>query len=70
MNECLNMNSLNLKHKLQTDIRLCLDSPPRSPIAVTHFRRIKWFPVPERVESYIVIVAFKNWNGVATIISS
>ena len=43
--------------------RLCLDLPSSSHTALTHFRKINWVPVSEKVESCIATTVFKNWNG-------
>ena len=58
----------NLKHKLQTAqnkcMCLCLDLPPHSHIGAIHLRKINWLPVSERVESCIVRLFFKYYNGI------
>ena len=60
----------NLKLKLQKVqnkcIRFCLNLPPRSHIDPSHFRKISWLPVSDRVEYWIANTAFKYWNGIAS----
>ena len=57
----------NLKRKLQKAqnkcIRFCLNLP-RSHINPSHFRKIKWLPVSDRVEYCIANTVFKYWNGI------
>ena len=57
-----------LKLKLQKAqnkrIRFCLNLPPRSHIGPSHFRKISWLPVSDRVEYCIANTVFKYWNGV------
>ena len=57
----------NLKLKLQKAqnkcIHFCLNLPPRSPINLSHFRKINWLPVSDRVEYCIPNTVFKYWNG-------
>ena len=45
-------------------ICFCLNLPPRSPIDPSHFRKINWLPVSDRVECCITNTVFKNWNGI------
>ena len=58
----------NLKLKLQKAqnkcIRFCLNLPPRSHIDPSHFRKINWLPVSDRVKHCIVNTVFKHWNGI------
>ena len=58
----------NLKLKLQKAqnkcIRFCLNLPPRSHINPSHFRKINWLPVSDRVEYCIANTVFKYWNGI------
>ena len=58
----------NLKLKLQKAqnkcIHFCLNLPPRSPIDLSHFRKINWLPVSDRVEYCIANTVFKYWNGI------
>ena len=58
----------NLKLKLQKAqnkcIRFCLNLPPRSYIDPSHFRKINWLPITDRVEYYIANIVFKYWNGI------
>ena len=60
----------NLKLKIQKAqnkcIRFCLNLPPRSHINRSHFRKINWFPVSDRVEYFIVTTIFKYWNRTET----
>ena len=55
----------NVKDKLRAVenncIRLYMDLPPHSHIGRTHFRKIHWLLISERVES---ITAFEYWNGI------
>ena len=56
-----------LKLKLQKAqnkcIGFCLNLPPRSHIDPSHFRKINWLPVSDRVEYCIANTVFKYWNG-------
>ena len=45
-------------------IRFCLNLPPRSHINPSHFRKINWLPVSDRVEYCIANTVFKYWNGI------
>ena len=58
----------NLKLKRQKAqnkcIRFCLNLPPRSYIDPSHFRKINWLPITDRVEYYIANIVFKYWNGI------
>ena len=53
----------NLKLKRQKAqnkcIRFCLNLPPRSYIDPSHFRKIKWLPVSDRIEYCIANTVFK-----------
>ena len=57
-----------LKLKLQKAqnkrIRFCLNLPLRSHMGPSHFRKISWLPVSDRVEYCIANTVFKYWNGV------
>ena len=60
----------SFKEKLKTKtskaqnkcIHFWLNLPPRSHINPSHFRKIKWFPVSDRVEYCIANTVFKYWN--------
>ena len=58
----------NLKLKRQKAqnkcIRFCLNLPPRSYIDPSHFRKINWLPITDRVEYCIANIVFKYWNGI------
>ena len=58
----------NLKLKLQKAqnkcIHFCLNLPPRSHIDPSHFRKINWLPVSDRVEYCIANTVFKYWNRI------
>ena len=58
----------NLKLKRQKAqkkfIRFCLNLPPRSHIDPSHFRKINWLPVSDRVEYCFPNKVFKYWNGI------
>ena len=58
----------NLKLKLQKaqnkSICFWLNLPPRSHIDPSHFRKINWLPVSDRLEYYIGNTAVKYWNGI------
>ena len=58
----------NLKLKLQKAQNKCicfpLNLPPRCHINPSHFRKIKWLPVSDRVESCIANTLLKYWNGI------
>ena len=57
-----------LKLKLQKGqkrcICICLNLLPRSHIDPSHFRKISWLPVSDRVEYCIASTIFKYWNGI------
>ena len=44
-------------------IRFCLNLTPRSHIDPSHFRKIIWLPVSDRVEDCIANTVFKSWDG-------
>ena len=44
---------------------ICLNLPPRSHIDPSHFRKINWFLVRDRLEYCIANTVFKYWNGIA-----
>ena len=44
-------------------IRFCLNLPPRSHINPSHFRKINWLPVNDRVDNCIANTFFKYWDG-------
>ena len=56
------------KRKLQKAQNKCiylrLNLPPRSHIDSSHFRKINWFPVSDRVEYCIANTVIKDWNGI------
>ena len=58
----------NLKLKLQKSqdkcICFCLNLPLGSHIDPSHFRKINWLPVSDRVEYCVANTVFKYWNGV------
>ena len=58
----------NLKLKLQKAQnkcnRFCLNLPPWSHIDPSHFRKINWVPVSDRVEYCTANTVFKYWNGI------
>ena len=58
----------NLKLKRQKAqnkcIRFCLNLPPRSYIDPSHFTKINWLPITDRVEYCIANIVFKYWNGI------
>ena len=58
----------NLKLKLQRGqnkcIRFCLNLPPRSHINPSHFGKINWLPISNRVGYCIANTVFKYWNGI------
>ena len=58
----------NLKLKLQKArnkcIRFSLNLPPRSLINPSHFRKINWLLVSDRVEYCVANTVFKYWNGI------
>ena len=62
----------NLKLKLQKTqnkcIRVCLNLPPRSHIDSSHFRKINWLPVSDRVKyciaNAISEMYWKYWNEI------
>ena len=60
----------NLKLKIQKAqnecIRFCLNLPPRSHINPSHFRKINWLPVSDRVEYCIANIVFKYWNRIVS----
>ena len=60
----------NLKLKLQKSqnkcIRFSLNLAPRSHIDPSHFRKINWLPVSDRVEYCIANTVFKYWNGIVS----
>ena len=60
----------NLKLKLQKSqnkyIRFSLNLAPRSHIDPSHFRKINWLPVSDRVEYCIANAVFKYWNGIVS----
>ena len=47
-------------------IRFCLNLPPRSHINPSHFRKINWLQVSDRVEYCIANTIFKYCNGIVT----
>ena len=58
----------NLKLKFQKAQNKCihfsLNLPPRSHINSSHFRKINWLPVSDRVEYCIANTVFKCWNRI------
>ena len=62
------VSSFKEKHKTQTSksskkcIRFCLNLPPISYIDPSHFRKINWSPVSDRVEYCIANTIFKYRN--------
>ena len=58
----------NLKLKFQKAqnkcTRFCLNLPPRSHIDPSHFRKVNWLPVRDRVEYCIANTIFKCWDGI------
>ena len=42
----------------------CLNLRPRSHIDPSHFRKINWLPVSERVEDCMTNTVFRYWNGI------
>ena len=58
----------NLKLKIQKAqhecICFCLNLPPRSHINPSHFRKIDWLLVSDRVEYCIANTDFRYWNGI------
>ena len=58
----------NLKLTLQIVQNKCisfyLNLPPRSHIDPSHFRKINWLPVSDRVEYCIANTVFKYWNEI------
>ena len=62
--------SSSFKGKFETQtsknkcIRFCLNLPSRSHIDPSHFRKMNWLPVSDRVEYYIANTVFKYWNGI------
>ena len=41
-----------------------MNLPPRSHIDPTHFKKINWLPVSDRVEYWITNIVFNYWNEV------
>ena len=61
----LEIQNLNLNSKTRNRcIRFCLNLPPRSFIDPSHFRKINWLAVSDRVECCIANTVFKYWNGI------
>ena len=60
----------NLKLKLQKAqnkcICFCLNLPPGSHTNPSHFRKITWLPVSDRVKYCIANTVFKKWNGIVS----
>ena len=58
----------NLKLKLQKAqnkcSHSCLNLPLRPHIDPSHFRKINWLPVSDRVKYRIASTVFKYWNGI------
>ena len=63
------LSNKNLKLKPQKAqnkcIRFCLNLPPRSHIDASHFRKINWLSVIDRVEYCIANTVFKYWDRIA-----
>ena len=55
---------LELQKAQNKCIRFCLNLSPRSHIDPSHFRKINWLPVSDRVEYCIANTTFKYWNGI------
>ena len=55
---------LKLQKAQNKCVRFCLNLPPRSHIDPSHFIKINWVPVSDRVEYCIVNTIFKYWNGI------
>ena len=66
---CFPLLKTNIKLKLQKAqnkcIRFCLNIPLRSHIDPSHFIKINWLLVSDRVEYCITNTIFKYWNGIA-----
>ena len=66
----LRVSSFKGKSKTQTSktqnkcIRFCLNLPPITHIDPSHFRKINWIPVSDRVEYCSANRVFKYWNGI------
>ena len=45
-------------------IHFCLNLPSRSPIDPSHFGKINWLVVSDRVEYCIANTVFKHWNEI------
>ena len=56
---------LKLQKAQNKCFRFCLNLPPTSHINPSHFRKINWLPVSDRVEYCIANTVFKYWNGIA-----
>ena len=63
-------SSFKEKFKIQTSksskqmYSFCLNLRPRSHIDPSHFRKINWLPVSERVEDCMTNTVFRYWNGI------
>ena len=57
-------SKLKLRKAQNKCIRFCLNLSPRSHINPSHFRKINWLPVSDRVEYCIANTVFKYWNGI------
>ena len=55
---------LKLQKAQSKCVRFCLNLPPRSHINPSHFIKINWLPVSDRVEYCIVNTIFKYWNEI------
>ena len=58
------VSSFKEKEETMKNIHFCLKLPPRSHINPSHYRKINWLPVSDRVECCIANTVFKYWNGI------
>ena len=58
------VSSFKGKEETMKNIHFCLKLPPRSHINPSHYRKINWLPVSDRVECCIANTVFKYWNGI------
>ena len=58
------VSSFKEKEETMKNIRFCLKLPPRSHINPSHYRKINWLPVSDRIECCIANTIFKFWNGI------
>ena len=59
----LKFKSLKAQNKC---ISFCLNSPSRSHIDPSNFRKINWLPVSNKVESFIANTVIKYWKGIVS----